>query len=88
MNRVSRLTPTSWLLINHVAAVLAFFAASLYALHLTASFDDEAQEIAGNADPSEKRAAELRTGPASASGGGGGARGRGSALSGFRSAHC
>lgn len=56
-----RLTPTAWLLINTMAAVVAFLAASLYSNHVAASIDAKAQEITGNADPSIRYLASART---------------------------
>ncbi|HEX8792182.1 MAG TPA: GAF domain-containing sensor histidine kinase [Polyangiaceae bacterium] len=53
--------PIVWLVINTIAAVVAFVGASIYTHHLAASIDQQAQDIAGNADPSIRYLGSART---------------------------
>jgi signal transduction histidine kinase len=61
MTSAGRLTPTAWLLINTIAAVIAFMGATVYVSHLAKSIDTKAQDIAGNVDPSIRHLASART---------------------------
>lgn len=61
MTPASRLKPVAWLVLNTIAAVVAFVGATIYTHHLAQSIDQQAQDIAGNADPSIRDLGSART---------------------------